>query len=291
MGKRKGKTSGKGVGRYSPCHVGMPMHYQQMPYQVIPPPPANFAHLVSTFQDPLGSVGGAVAPHLQSRGLVQDGWPSGRWRNKRSRPRPQTTQNAGGTKQNPTALEGDGHRVCGKCGTKHFNDSLEFCRNPTCKAQLKKVAAPKAKAAPDATRTDMAGTTSSEETLKQYEPAPHSKKLTGTVKRYGGKSVSADLPNTPNEAKEEEKNAKTLADKKAQLAKREGDLAAMRSMQVMEETIKAHEKQIATLSKEISAISPLRDKAHILNEIANKNAAWEKHKARHQAVLENIVTQ
>ena len=93
----------------------------------------------------------------------------------------------------------------------------------------------------------MAGTTSSEETLKQYEPAPHSKKLTGTVKRYGGKSVSADLPNTPNEAKEEEKNAKTLADKKAQLATMEADLATMRNMEVMEETIKAHEKQIATL--------------------------------------------
>ena len=99
------------------------------------------------------------------------------------------------------------------------------------------------------------------------------------------------MPDTPNEAKEEEKNAKTLADKKAQLAKMEGDLATMRSVQVMDEAIKAQEKQIATLSKEISAISPLRDKAHILNEIANKNAAWEKHKARHQAVLEKIAAQ
>ena len=207
-GKGKGQTNGKGVGKYSPCHVGMPMHYQQMPYQVIPPPPANFAHLVSAFQDPLGSVGGAVAPHIQSRGPVQDGWLPGRWRHRRSRTRPQTTQTAGGTKQNPTALEGDGHRVCGKCGTKHFDDNRELCRNAVCKAQLKKVASPKSKAGPktkdaiaETTHTVVAGITSPEEALKQYEPAPHSKKLNGALNRYGGKAVPADMPDTPNEAK------------------------------------------------------------------------------------------
>ena len=37
--------------------------------------------------------------------------------------------------------------------------------------------------------------------------------------------------------------------------------------------------------------SPRCEKAHILNEIVNKNAVWEKHKTKHQAVLENIAVQ
>ena len=211
----------------------------------------------------------------------------GRWRGWRQVTRSNNKGENGNGSGKPSALPGDGDRVCAVCCTKHKDQSRTHCRNPHCQAKLKAVAVSTTQASNTRPKGNRESSAQEETGAKSPEPPSDDLPVKSKSLQRGEIAWDLDLPPTANEAKEGENQKKSIAAKKKELEDTREMIATMLSKGYTEEQqqCKVLRDMAAKLEKEITAANPDLTRRDILNYITKLETAKTKFLEDHKAKL------
>ena len=159
------------MGKASPCFGHQP-HYA-VAHQMLPPVPPMMQHYVSPTPMPDPNAWQMSYGYGEPRHWLRGRWRANQWQTKggaRGNAKGQSTSKTG--KSGPTALPGDGDRICAVCKTKHKDQLRTHCRNPDCNAQLKKAKTPNDAAVNE---EGVGGTAAASAALRPPAPPSYSK--------------------------------------------------------------------------------------------------------------------